>query len=52
LSGTDKTLGILACGLAFNYYKENKEKYNLSYPVLKISQYPIPTELIKKLPKS
>jgi indolepyruvate ferredoxin oxidoreductase, alpha subunit len=47
--GTDNKLGIIACGLAYNYYKENKEKYNLLYPVLKISQYPIPAKLVRKI---
>ncbi|MFW5821114.1 MAG: indolepyruvate ferredoxin oxidoreductase, partial [Bacteroidota bacterium] len=40
--------GVLACGLAYNYYKENAESRNLEYPLLKISQYPPPAELIKE----
>lgn len=47
--GTNKKLGIIACGLAFNYYLENAIRENLDFPVLKISQYPFPTEMIRKL---
>jgi len=49
LDGKDKSIGIIACGLAYNYYKENKVKYNLDYPVVKISQYPVPLKLVKKI---
>lgn len=47
--GTDKSLGIIASGIAFNYLMENYIDDVLPYPLLKISQYPIPDSLIKKL---
>jgi len=47
--GKDKKLGIIACGLAFNYLKENYVGETIPYPVLKIGQYPLPTEMIRKI---
>lgn len=41
LEGTDKSRGIIACGLAFNYYMEVAGSNDLEFPVLKISQYPL-----------
>ena len=41
-------LGIIACGIAYNYIMENQPGEN-AFPVLKISQYPIPETLIKEL---
>ena len=46
--GSDKSLGIIACGLAYNYVKEVAVRYGCKNPILKISQYPIPTAMIKK----
>jgi indolepyruvate ferredoxin oxidoreductase alpha subunit len=46
--GPDKSLGIIACGIAYNYLQENFPD-GCPYPVLKISQYPYPKELILKL---
>lgn len=42
-----KGLGIIACGIALNYVKEAKPE-GIS-AILKISQYPLPTEKIKAL---
>ncbi|HVN48969.1 MAG TPA: indolepyruvate ferredoxin oxidoreductase subunit alpha [Bacteroidota bacterium] len=47
--GTDTSLGIIACGIAYNYVKENTEKFGLKYPILKISQYPFPEKSAKDL---
>ncbi|HJH60141.1 MAG TPA: thiamine pyrophosphate-dependent enzyme [Bacteroidetes bacterium] len=47
--GTDKKLGIIACGLAYNYLKENYNDTVIPYPVLKISQYPLPVDMIRKI---
>lgn len=46
--GTDQSLGIIACGISYNYLMEN---YNGScpYPVVKISQYPLPLLMIRQL---
>jgi indolepyruvate ferredoxin oxidoreductase alpha subunit len=42
----NRNLGILACGLAFNYLIENFPDHLPPYPVLKISQYPIPRKML------
>lgn len=47
--GKDKTLGIIACGIANNYLHENFTDIVLPYPVLKLCHYPVPNALIKKL---
>ena len=41
-------LGIIACGIAYNYVMENNPK-ELGIPVLKVSQYPLPEAAIKTL---
>ncbi len=46
--GPEKSLGIIACGLAYNYLMENYPD-GCPHPVLKISQYPLPKELVVKL---
>ena len=46
--GQDKSLGIIACGIAYNYLMENFPD-GCPFPVLKISQYPFPKKLILKL---
>lgn len=43
--GTNRDLGIIACGLAYNYLQENIE-HNAEYPVLKISAYPFSSDII------
>jgi indolepyruvate ferredoxin oxidoreductase alpha subunit len=47
--GMKRDLGIIACGLAHNYLLENIEDSIDDYPVLKISAYPFPKELIKDM---
>jgi len=49
IDGEDKSLGIIASGIAYNYLMENYVGKKCPYPVLKISQYPIPKELIEKI---
>ncbi|MDH6304170.1 indolepyruvate ferredoxin oxidoreductase alpha subunit [Parabacteroides sp. PF5-5] len=44
----NKKLGIIATGIAFNYLSENYPE-GFEYPVLKISQYPLPLKQIEKL---
>jgi len=41
-------LGIIACGIGFNYLQENYPD-GFVYPVLKISQYPLPKKQIEQL---
>jgi indolepyruvate ferredoxin oxidoreductase alpha subunit len=47
--GDDKKLGIIACGLAYNYLMENFPERKHPYPILKISQYPLPKKLIEEI---
>ena len=44
----DKSLGIIATGIAFNYLSENYSD-GFKHPVLKIAQYPVPTEKLARL---
>ena len=46
--GTDKSLGIVVCGLAYNYLMENFPE-GCPYPILKIGQYPLPKLHIQRL---
>ena len=39
-------LGIIACGITYNYVMEN-EPQKLGVPVLKVSQYPLPEATVK-----
>ena len=47
--GRRRDLGIIACGIAYNYFLENVRESANDFPVLKISAYPFPKELIKDL---
>ena len=47
--GDDKSMGIIASGIAYNYLMENYEDGKCPYPILKISQYPMPKTRVKKL---
>lgn len=47
--GKDKKLGIIASGLGYNYLMENYGENGCPHPVLKISQYPMPLNLLKKI---
>ncbi|MCL2510686.1 MAG: indolepyruvate ferredoxin oxidoreductase, partial [Bacteroidales bacterium] len=49
IDGNDKSLGIIAGGIAYNYLMENFKDEKCPYPVLKISQYPLPVQWIAKL---
>lgn len=49
--GADKRLGILACGLTYNYLMENYPE-GCPHPVLKIGQYPLPRRLVARLVES
>ncbi|MBP8776548.1 MAG: indolepyruvate ferredoxin oxidoreductase, partial [Bacteroidaceae bacterium] len=46
--GSDKHLGIVACGIGYNYLMENFPE-GCPYPVLKIGQYPLPQKQLKHL---
>jgi len=49
IEGTNYDLGIIACGLAYNYLMENFDDQKCPYPLLKIGQYPFSTEHIDTL---
>ncbi len=44
----NRKIGIIACGIAYNYLMENFPN-GCPYSVLKLSQYPVPNNLVKKL---
>lgn len=46
--GVDKTRGIIASGIAYNYVQEVYDGIS-PHPLLKISQYPIPVALLRRL---
>jgi len=48
-TGTNLNYGIIATGITFNYVMENFNNKQCTYPILKISQYPVPKEKIKKI---
>ena len=47
--GKDSSKGIVACGIAYNYYREIAGRNDLDYPVLKVSHYPVPPALLQKI---
>jgi len=49
IDGPDKSLGIIVCGIAYNYLMENFPDRIVPYPVLKIGQYPMPRSLVEKM---
>lgn len=46
--GIDKSQGVIAAGLAYNYLPECSENEKRAYSVLRIGQYPLPKTLIKE----
>lgn len=42
----DKKMGIIACGLGYNYLVENFENHQVPHPVLRIGQYPLPEQMM------
>lgn len=46
--GKDNSIGIIACGIAYNYLMELYPD-GCPYSVLKVSQYPLPIKLIREL---
>ncbi len=47
--GANKKLGVIACGIAYNYLMENFTDEAPDFPVLKVSQYPLPKKYIAKI---
>jgi indolepyruvate ferredoxin oxidoreductase, alpha subunit len=52
IEGGDRSRGIIACGIAYNYYMEIARQYGLDYPLLKISHYPVPRKMVRALADS
>jgi len=48
VDGIDSSLGIVCCGIAYNYFRENYPGIS-PYPYVKLSQYPLPEKLLKQL---
>ena len=48
IDGEDKSIGIIACGLGYNYVMENYDN-GCPHPILKICQYPLPRRQIEKI---
>jgi len=48
IDGVNKKMGIIACGLTFNYLMENFPN-ECEYPIVKIGQYPLPRKKIERL---
>lgn len=44
----DHSTGIIACGIAHNYVKENYPE-GVPFPMLKVGQYPIPVDMVAEL---
>ncbi|MBQ0016752.1 MAG: indolepyruvate ferredoxin oxidoreductase [Bacteroidales bacterium] len=49
IDGPDHSRGIITTGIAYNYLLENYPDGKCPYPVVKITQYPLPTTLLSKL---
>lgn len=48
IDGKDHSLGIIASGIAYNYVNECFPEGS-PYPILKISQYPLPKKLVRRI---
>jgi len=49
IDGGDKSIGIIAAGIGYNYLLENFPEHIVPYPVLQIGQYPLPKEKITRI---
>ncbi len=49
--GTDRRMGVIACGIAYNYLMENYPD-GCPYPTLKVTHYPFPKELALELART
>lgn len=49
IDSDDRSLGVVACGLGYNYLLENFTDGKCPYPVVKVGQYPAPRTMIKRL---
>lgn len=49
IENSDKSMGIICCGIAYNYLMENFQEKECPFPILRISQYPVPENKIRKM---
>lgn len=49
IDGPDHSMGIIVCGLGYNYLLENYPDRKVPFPVLKVGQYPLPRKLVERL---
>jgi len=47
--GRNRKIGVIACGIAYNYLMENFPGNGPDFPVLKLSAYPFPADIINDL---
>jgi indolepyruvate ferredoxin oxidoreductase, alpha subunit len=47
--GSDRQMGVITCGIAYNYLMENYPDRKTNFPVLKITAYPFNKDAIKKI---
>jgi indolepyruvate ferredoxin oxidoreductase alpha subunit len=47
--GTNRNIGIITCGIAYNYLMENIKDSADQFPILKIAAYPFPDDLIRDI---
>lgn len=50
--GVDTRLGIVVSGIASNYFNELFASIECPFPVVKVSQYPLPTEHLERLART
>jgi len=48
IDGADRSTGIVACGIGFNYLMENYPD-GCPHPLLKVTRYPLPEALVRQL---
>ncbi len=47
--GRNRDLGIITCGIAYNYLIENLNGTGVEYPILKLTAYPFSNEVIRDI---
>jgi len=48
-NGKNRDIGIITCGIAYNYLAENSGDSINDYPVLRLAAYPFPDDLIREI---
>lgn len=49
IEAVDHSMGIIASGIAYNYVSEAFAATGCPYPILKLSQYPLPKSLVRRM---